>query len=544
LWSDHATDPAAGYTRNAFDLVRVHRFSYLDEKFNEVDTDENKAKRLPSFTAMLKFANRDYKTKLEMCKKNFENHEDIVLTEEIDFLQELYDLKKDWKINLDRDDNGKLENTVNNLLQIFENDIQTGFLAHDGFIGRTVYLLPEYLDWGNAKNGNTEPRPVETKTEISQMLAFLERAYHLRNVRKNYLMDVINSVSSKRPTHRVQNYLEQLPPWDGVARIEYLLRDFLGVAENAYTKVLMKKVLTAAIRRVYSTAKNAVKFDEVLILIGGQGIGKSTFLKNITPNQTWFQESMSFKDILNYKTACEKIPGKLIVEIQEFNGKILRNNEEDFKKFFSTSTDSFRKAYDIDNEDHPRQCVFVGSANSTNGIFTDLTGNRRYWPVECMVKKPTKDTFKDMTDKFIAQVWAEAKQIESTGFTLYLSPKEEELANVERNKYLVTTGNVGQIEDFVDMIKPRNWSSMSIFERRLYIRDNTGVESSTLGGATVDEVCVDEVLCEKLAFDLKDIKCSDRDDVERTLIKLGWTKRGVEKVNFYGRKAVYVRGEF
>lgn len=50
LYSFHATDPVSGRTRNAFDLVRIHKFGDLDEGISEDDTPPTK---LPSYTAMV-----------------------------------------------------------------------------------------------------------------------------------------------------------------------------------------------------------------------------------------------------------------------------------------------------------------------------------------------------------------------------------------------------------------------------------------------------------------------------------------------------------
>lgn len=55
LYSNHGTDPARGRSCNSFDLVRIHKFGYLDEEA-AADTPVN---RLPSYKAMREMALQD-----------------------------------------------------------------------------------------------------------------------------------------------------------------------------------------------------------------------------------------------------------------------------------------------------------------------------------------------------------------------------------------------------------------------------------------------------------------------------------------------------
>ena len=55
-YSHHATDPACGKLCNSFDLVRIHKFSYLDK-------DETDSEKSASFKAMTDFAMQDGRVK-------------------------------------------------------------------------------------------------------------------------------------------------------------------------------------------------------------------------------------------------------------------------------------------------------------------------------------------------------------------------------------------------------------------------------------------------------------------------------------------------
>ena len=100
-----------------------------------------------------------------------------------------------------------------------------------------------------------------------------------------------------------------------------------------------------------------IKFDYMLVLNGPQGIGKSTLFNRL--GGQWFSDSLSIADMRD-KTAAEKLQGYWIVEIGELAG-IKKVDEETLKSFLSRQDDKYRAAYGYSVEDHPRQCIIVGS---------------------------------------------------------------------------------------------------------------------------------------------------------------------------------------
>lgn len=70
-WSNHATDPAAGQSCNAFDLVRIHLFGDLDE-----GNEDKKGADAPSYKEMAEFARKDPETAVSLAQENLSSARD------------------------------------------------------------------------------------------------------------------------------------------------------------------------------------------------------------------------------------------------------------------------------------------------------------------------------------------------------------------------------------------------------------------------------------------------------------------------------------
>ena len=97
--------------------------------------------------------------------------------------------------------------------------------------------------------------------------------------------------------------------WDKKERIKDVLYHFLGADRNVYTYEAMKVLLLGAISRVF---RPGTKFEYMLILVGGQGAGKSTFFRFLAMNDSWFTDDLKKLDDEN---VFRKMQGHLIIEL-------------------------------------------------------------------------------------------------------------------------------------------------------------------------------------------------------------------------------------
>ena len=163
----------------------------------------------------------------------------------------------------------------------------------------------------------------------------------------------MTEVISRNRFHPVRDYLKGLT-WDGTPRAETLYIDYLGAEDSAYTRMVTKQHLKAAVARVMQPG---VKFDPCLVLSGPQGIGKPTILAKL--GRQWFNDSIVS---LQGKDPMEQLQGSWIIELSEMQATNKSENDQ-IKAFISRQVDKFRAPYGRRTEEFPRQCVFAATTN-------------------------------------------------------------------------------------------------------------------------------------------------------------------------------------
>lgn len=510
-YSHHATDPACGKLMNAFDMVRIHMFGELDAK----SAEDGESTKLPSYKAMSEFAVKDEKVKLQLVKEREESAK-------MEFQPE-----KEWQSALELDRQGKVKDTLDNLVLAIHNDGKLQSIAFN--LHRDGIDAGDGLPWKQIKPGWND-------SDFASLKVYLNKGYGVYAPSKT--KDALLAVASERAYHPVKEYLDGLPEWDGVKRIDTLLADYLGAEDSDYTRAVIRKTLTAAVARIYQPG---VKFDSVLILNGPQGIGKSTLFAKLAG--AWFSDSLTLTDMRD-KSGPEKLQGYWILELGELAG-MKKTDVETVKSFLSRVDDKYRASYGLNVESHPRQCVIVGSTNTESGFLRDITGNRRFWPVRVngqSTKKPWQLSAED-----VLQIWAEAKAAYQKGERLFLEGDVAAMATSEQAEAMETDDREGLVRTYLDTLLPENWDTMSLYDRRNFLNGNEFAESQRTGTVRRNMVCNMEIWCECFGRDSSALKKIDSYEISGIMRKIeGWnkytlTKNGVAGFSIYGKQRAYIR---
>ena len=175
----------------------------------------------------------------------------------------------------------------------------------------------------------------------------------------------------------VREWLDALPHWDG--------RDRLGeLADRVPTttagwrddfKVWMRSMVSQ-----WQTGCNTLYGAQmVLMLVGGQGTRKSTFMRMLLPRElmTFYIDRIDFT---NKKEALRALSRFLLINIDEYDQ--VSKAQTAFLKHLIQRTDvKERKLYSTTFEQQQRYAAFCATTNSLKPL-KDETGSRRYMVVE------------------------------------------------------------------------------------------------------------------------------------------------------------------
>lgn len=519
-YSHHGTDPAGGQLCNAFDLVRIHRFG-TDDTDSKPRTPTH---RLPSYKRMLDVAKNDEATNRQYADE---------LREQVtaDFTDNGQTPDTGWLEKIARKNNGAIEESLGNIALIITNDPGLQEIRYNQLSETIDVRDPQKLPWQQVKPGWSD-------TDIAQLKLYLENRYQLYSSTKT--MEALDIAAGTRAYHPIRDYLDNLPAWDGVQRIDTLLVDYLGADNTDYVRAVTRKTLIAAVRRIY---RPGTKFDTVLILSGPQGTGKSTLFAKLAGD--WFSDALSLTDMKD-KTGSEKLQGYWIHELGELAG--MRKMEvEVVKGFISRTDDKYRASYARVVESHPRQCIIVGSTNAENGFLRDVTGNRRFWPVAITGESERKTWGLDA--ETVGQIWAEALAAHRAGETLHLTGALAEDATRAQDAAIETDERVGVVQEYLDTDLPAGWREMTVPQRRAYLAGHA--PSAEFGGDPEArfprmEVSNAEIWSECFGNEPGDMQPKDSYAISAIMKKLdGWEKPAGpgnrKRVPPYGLQRIYRR---
>ena len=219
--------------------------------------------------------------------------------------------------------------------------------------------------------------------------------------------DRVNVLAYRAEVDPAMDWLDSLPDHDGVARIDGLLHSCFVLTDRADPPELVawvSRFLTMG--AVWRTLNPGTKLDETPVLVGPQGVGKSTALQYLLPpdEHDWFADGLNC--LSTDREFAETLAGRVIVELSEMRGRSIADIDALKSRLTRTNDGYHRGAYARHAERQLRRAIIVGTTNSMAALPNDATGNRRFVAVNITAGAPAD--VRRYLDANRDQLWAEA----------------------------------------------------------------------------------------------------------------------------------------
>lgn len=409
-----------------------------------------------------------------------------------------------------KNSNGTIKsNSPVNVLNAFRADEQLSlYLKHNEF-------SQEHELTQDIKLGNTVLKKGELPSNFESIVKVYFETVIDVGFTNQAMFDGTETFLSERSFNPVKEYMENAKNnWDKRQRINQMLQVYLGADNKELISKIATMWLVGAVAKVYDPY---VKFDYVLDLVGGQGVGKTSFLQKI--GGQWYTDAITdFANKDNYDIMLKH----LIVNDDEMVASD-RMSFAETKSFISKTSLRFRKPYMRRTQEFAKNFVLARTSNHVE-YLKDKTGERRFLPILANNNQQKKHPM-NMTPEVVEQIWGEAVTIYEKGFDLMFDDETEKELHEYREQFMFRDEIEIQVLQYLEMPVPQNWESKTTTEQCLYTSKyfaNSPEWKS--GGQALQRVSTREIMFNIFRRESNDQKLSKKISFIMDNLQ-GWEKR-------------------
>lgn len=241
--------------------------------------------------------------------------------------------------------------------------------------------------------------------------------------------DQLELVIQETAWHPVADWIASRP-WDGVDRFERIFQSLTLAPAYAAThthiaRAMLRAWMVSAAKAALtpSSELQGINAQGILVLQGPQGVRKTRWIGSLAPKPMGCIREGYLLDP-GSRDSVQQAMSFWIVELGELDATLRKADVAALKALVTSSSDTFRSAYERREETIARRTVFAASVNEV-GYIHDTTGGRRFWTIQVLLCDPNHGVD-------VQQLWAQMAQVAvEDPAAMYLPPEvERELAEL------------------------------------------------------------------------------------------------------------------
>ena len=242
-------------------------------------------------------------------------------------------------------------------------------------------------------------REIHSREELlPKCLRFFQQDLKMHQFRPGTIEIGLNMVFQDRRIDPLR-YKAKTVKWDGVNRISRFFTDYYP-CEHGNRQYLQAAGLTLWRSLVYRIVEPGIKSDEIIVLVGKEGLFKSTLVSTIACGYVYgCGERGAFKDrdpLLNMHKSA-------VVELEEMV-PLIRCDADTAKGYISRPEDRVREMFGKKGRGTPRSFIMVGTSNR-HTLFNSIHGIRRYIPLIVKNQQHNMYRIEENIDQFYAEAY-------------------------------------------------------------------------------------------------------------------------------------------
>lgn len=255
------------------------------------------------------------------------------------------------------------------------------------------------------------------------------------------LKQFINSPKVSPDYDPFNDYFVNLEPWGG--QVDYIkqLADTVQTKEKDLFYEMFKRYLIGTVDCLLNESKS---HDICLVFQGGQGIGKSRWMRRLMPKNMEYKYFYEGEINTSDKDHTEYLSSFWFIHLDELES-ISNNKVGSLKSFITKRHIQHRKAFGKFRSRFIRRSSFLGSVNDDK-FLSDTTGNRRW-----LVFNISKLDYQHKIN--MDNVWSQAHSLLLSGKEHWLNTDEVAMMNERNEQFRNQTKEEEMMLDNFDMLE-------------------------------------------------------------------------------------------